>query len=433
MTVSKTVVLPLDDTPSHAETYATGNLALSRKTKIFFARQVQNCLNLKNYYAAGLSTAEEKSMPHNALQSPRIIRNLLPRHKRKTPPNLSEDIPFGRVHTDHMLVCDFIPHKGGWQTPEIIPYGPFQLNPDAVVFHYGQQIFEGMKAYRTDLSQQDIFLFRPDQNAKRFAHSARQLGMEPVPEELFERCVKELVAVDADWILPSPGALYIRPTLIPLDEGVSYRASQTYRFFVILSPAKNYYAREVGVKVYIERERVRAVRGGVGDTKCGGNYAGALSSLVHARSMGAEQVLWLDALEHKFVEEVGAMNVIFVYGNTLITPALGGSILPGITRDSLITLAKSLNYEVKQEPVDINKVLSDAKSGVLSEIFGCGTAAVISPIDALIDGNETILINHGKLGECAAKLKQALTDIQTGLAPDTFNWRVKISTPPTAH
>ena len=329
-----------------------------------------------------------------------------------------------------MLICDFIPQKGGWQTPEIMPYGPFEVYPDAVVFHYGQQIFEGLKAYRSPTQNNDIFLFRPDMNAQRFYNSAVNLGMEPVPPALFVQCLKELIVAEADWVLPSPGALYIRPTLIPLDQGVSYRASSSYRFFIIVSPSKNYYARDTGVTVYIERNRVRAVKGGVGEAKCGGNYASALSSLAKAKTKGAEQVLWLDAFEHKYVEEVGAMNVMFAYGNKIITPALSGSILPGITRNSLLTLAASLGFEIVETRVNMDTVLADAQSGLLTEAFGCGTAAVISPIDALIDDNGTVEINKRVVGPVAMQLKKALLDIQTGHAPDPFGWRVKISVNP---
>ena len=367
----------------------------------------------------------------SSLANVRVIKNLLPRHKRKSRPTLNDDIPFGRVHTDHMLVCDFLPQKGGWQTPEIMPYGPFELSPDAVVFHYGQQIFEGLKAYRSPQNAGEIYLFRPEMNAQRFYNSAVNLGMEPVPPALFVQCIKELIAVESDWVLPTPGALYIRPALIPLDQGVSYRASTSYRFFVIVSPSKNYYARETGVTVYVERHRVRAVKGGVGEAKCGGNYASALSSLAKAQSKGAEQVLWLDAFEHRYVEEVGAMNVMFVYKNKIITPELSGSILPGITRNSLLQLAKSLGFEIEEGRVNMDTILQDAKSGHLTEAFGCGTAAVISPIDAFVTDEGTTEVNKREVGPVALQLKKALLEMQTGHAPDPFGWRTKISINPT--
>jgi branched-chain amino acid aminotransferase len=350
----------------------------------------------------------------------------LPRHKRKTPPTLADDIGFGRVHTDHMLVCDFLPNKGGWQPLEILPYGPFELSPDAVVFHYGQQIFEGMKAYRSPQSNTEVALFRPELNARRFFNSARRLGMEPVPEDLFLQAVREIVSVESDWILPTPGALYIRPALIPLDEGVSYRASTSYRFFVILSPSKNYYANETSVTVAVERGDIRAVPGGVGEAKCGGNYAGALPALARARKLGAEQVLWLDGLERRYVEEVGAMNVMFVYEDRIETPSLSGSILPGVTRHSVIELARHLGMHVVEKRVEIDRVLADAGTGALREAFGCGTAAVISPIDAFLDGEKRIAINNGEIGATSVLLKKTLVDIQTGATPDPFRWRVAV-------
>jgi len=326
-----------------------------------------------------------------------------------------------------MLICDFLPSKGGWQVPEILPYAPFDLSPDSVVFHYGQEVFEGLKAYRDSQNPLQVYLFRPDQNARRFANSATRLGMQPVPEELFLRCIHELVAAEQDWILENPGSLYIRPTLIGLDTGVSYRASTAYRFFIIVSPAKNYYKRETGVAVYIEREHVRAVPGGCGEAKCGGNYAAALPALQRARAVGAEQVLWLDGLSRKYVEEVGAMNIMFVYGDKILTPALTGSILPGVTRSSLLQLAKHLGYSIEETRINIEDVLRDIQNGTLTEVFGCGTAAVISPIIELIDGSQRFEINQSQIGRVSMNLKKALIDIQFGKAADPFGWRVPLT------
>lgn len=366
-------------------------------------------------------------MPQSSVFGPhRVLKNLLPKHKRKARPSMADEIPFGRVHTDHMLVCDYLPHKGGWQPMDITPYGPFSLSPDAVVFHYGQQIFEGMKAYRSQDDEDTLFLFRPQLNARRFRASAQRLGMEPVPEDLFLQAIRELVSVDHEWTLPSPGALYVRPALIPLDEGVSYRASQSYRFFVILSPSKNYYVREAGVCVAIERDDVRAVRGGVGEAKCGGNYAGALPALSRAKKAGAEQVLWLDGFEHKYVEEVGAMNVMFVYEDRIVTPELSGSILPGVTRQSVIELARHMGLRVEEARIDIDAVLADAKSGALKEAFGCGTAAVISPIDTFLDGDVRIAVNSGKIGDTSMRLKRSLVRLQSGQDADPFGWRIAV-------
>lgn len=349
-----------------------------------------------------------------------IEKRLLSPRELKIKPKITDHIEFGRIPTDHMLICDFLPEQGGWQRPIIQPFQNFHVSPSAVVFHYGQTIFEGMKAYRSD---KGIFLFRPELNAQRMAQSAKRLGMEPVPTDLFLACVRELVSVEREWILPLPGSLYIRPTLISLDEGVSYRSSLAYRFFVILSPAKNYYKKETAIAVYVEREKVRAVRGGVGEAKCGGNYAAALPSLNKAVKIGAEQVLWLDAINHEYVEEVGAMNVMFVYGNEIITPALTGSILPGVTRNSILKLASHLGYKISEQRISIDKIVADARSGLLTEVFGCGTAAVVSPIHSFMFDSETVTINEGKIGIVSLALKSALIGIQSGETADPFGWR----------
>ncbi len=359
------------------------------------------------------------------LASPlRIVKTLLPLEKRRPAPKLSDDLPFGKVHSNHLFVCDFLHKEGGWQTPRIIPFGPFSLEPDAVAFHYGQQVFEGLKAYR--LPSNEITLFRPRMNAERFYHSALRTGMEPVPIELFLEAIKALVAVDEDFALPPPGSMYIRPCLIPLDRGVSYRASLDYRFFVILCAVKQYFSSAQSVTVYVEQEMVRAVRGGTGDTKAGANYACSVLALQKAKNLGADSVLWLDALERRYVEEIGAMNIVLVYEGHLVTPPLCGTILPGVTRDSVIALARHLGLPIVEERTDINQLVSDIKSGVLKEAFGCGTAAVISPIGRLIFNEECIDINGQKPGPISLKLKKALIDIQSGAAEDSFGWRMNV-------
>ena len=356
-------------------------------------------------------------------RQPEIIKNLIPVGEGRQVPALNDPIGFGRTRTNHMLVCDFDAQLGGWQTPKIVPYGSFDLSPDSLIFHYGQEVFEGMKAYRSMADSKEIFLFMPKENAKRFFNSAVRLGMEPVPEELFLRCIEEIVSVEKNWILPQPASLYIRPTLIATECGISYRASQTYRFFIIVSPAKNYYKSESGVTVFVERNHVRAVPGGCGEAKCGGNYAAALPAMARAKAAGAEQVLWLDAIDRRFVEEVGAMNIMFVYGNTIKTPELSGSILPGITRNSILRMAKDLGFNVEETKIDISDVLANVSSGQLTEVFGCGTAAVVSPVTQFIDDNKTFAVNSGAVGEVSKKIKQALIDIQFGGAPDPYGWR----------
>ncbi len=353
-----------------------------------------------------------------------IEKKLLADDKRNPPPKVSDDLPFGKVHSNHMLVCDFLHKEGGWQVPQIVPFAPFSMAPDSLAFHYGQQIFEGLKAFR--LPSDEISLFRPDMNAKRFYHSAVRMGMEPVPIELFLASIKELVSVDQEFVLPQPGSLYIRPCLIPLDRGVSYRASNDYRFFVIVCAVKQYFSLTQSVSVYVEREMVRAVRGGTGDTKAGANYAAAVLALQKARALGADSVLWLDALERRYVEEIGAMNIVFVYEDHLITPPLCGTILPGVTRDSVIKLCGHLGIKIVEERISIEQVKEDILSGTLKEAFGCGTAAIISPIGRFIMDGQNLDINDRKIGSMSATLKEGLVGIQTGQKEDPFGWRVNL-------
>lgn len=355
-----------------------------------------------------------------------IKTTLVPKPSRKRPPSATDEVPFGKVATDHMMICDFDPQKGGWQTPEIVPYQNFSMSPHALIFHYAQEIFEGMKAYRNPKNAEQIYLFRPDRNAQRFEDSAKRMAMTPVPLDLFEACVTELVKVERDWIMPTPSSLYIRPSLIALDDAITVKPSQRYRFFIIVSPVKSYFTGAKGVTVAVERTMVRAAPGGVGTAKCGGNYAASLLASAQAQKAGADQVLWTDAHEHKYVEEVGAMNVMFVYQDEIITPALSGSILPGITRASLLQLAPHLGYKIRETRVKIDDVIADAKSGKLKEMFGCGTAAVISPVTGLLDNGERVTIGNGDPGEISLRLKQALQDIQTGVADDPFGWRREI-------
>jgi branched-chain amino acid aminotransferase len=356
----------------------------------------------------------------------KIIKHLLVKHMRKTPPKATDQITFGSQPTNHMLVSDFISQKGGWQPPEIIPFEPFTLRPDALVFHYGQTIFEGMKAFRNSKNKEKIAIFRPDMNAKRMAKSAVRLSMEPFPEDLFIQCVQELVRVDQEWVLPSPCSLYIRPSMISLDDGVSYRASKNYRFFIILSPAKDYFQSGQTIGVYVERKLSRAAQGGCGEAKCGGNYAAALQPMAQAKKLGAEQILWLDAAEHRFVEEAGAMNVMFVYDKKIVTPELTGSILQGVTRNSILSIASDLGYEVEERRIEIDEIISDAKSNKLTEIFACGTAAAVTPIGMLFDANDKIQVGGGVPGHVSMTIKKHLLGIQTGDVDDKYNWLLNI-------
>lgn len=335
---------------------------------------------------------------------------------------IPDSLPFGRTKTNHFVVCDY-KHASGWQEPVIKPLEQFQLSPSSVVFHYGQQIFEGLKAYRGPADE--VFLFRVQANAERLYRSAERLAMEPVPKDVFVSCVRELVRVEKDWIPPSPGALYIRPMLIPLDEGVSYRASLDYRFCVVVCPVESYFGAHVsldGITVAVEREFSRAAPGGVGDAKCGGNYASALLSVKKARARGATDVMWLDPKEHKYVEEVGTMNLFFYDGKTLMTPELSGSILPGITRDSLIQLGRHLGIDVQEKRISIDDVLDQARRGVMKEVFGCGTAVVVCPIGKILDGTSEVKFSYSE-DSLSTRLRKHLYELQSGRAPDPFHWR----------
>lgn len=363
---------------------------------------------------------------HSPEWTKKIEHRLLPKASRPKGPAFGDQVSFGSVTGAHMLTSRYEP-KTGWQDAVIEPFAPISLYPDAVAFHYGQQVFEGLKAYRG--GDGGVFLFRPDMNARRLYRSAERLAMAPVPEEMFLECVRELVKVEADLVLPAPWSLYIRPFLIPLDRGVSMRASQSYLFTVIVSPVNAYYSNPSGIAVLIERSLVRAAPGGVGEAKCGGNYAASLLPMARARKLGAEQVLWLDAAEHLYVEEVGAMNIMFAYGKHIVTPKLTGSILPGITRDSIMKIAPQLGLTIEERRIPLSQVLADLKSGAITECFGCGTAAVVSRVNSFIDGETSHAAPAApRLNDSvAATLQSALIGIQSGAAPDPFGWRIRIA------
>lgn len=328
---------------------------------------------------------------------------------------------FGTHFTDYMLNMDYTSDLG-WHNPRVEPYAPFVLDPATMVLHYGQGIFEGMKAYRTDNG--DIQLFRPRNNFKRFNYSARHLCMPEIDVELALKALKELLRIEKDWVPSAPGtSLYIRPTMIATDPFLGVRASHTYRFFIILSPVGAYYAEGFNpIKIMVTREHVRAVRGGVGDTKTMGNYAASLLAGQKAAEAGYTQVLWLDGIEQKYVEEVGSMNIFFVINNELITPELTGSILPGITRDSVLQLAQQWGMSVNERKISIDEVLEAHQTGTLTEVFGSGTAAVISPVGELKYEDKIILIGDGKVGPMAQKFFDAMTDIQYARSEDVMGW-----------
>ena len=328
---------------------------------------------------------------------------------------------FGSFFTDHMFNMDYTPDKG-WYNPRIEPYGPIVLDPATMVLHYGQGVFEGLKAYRTEAG--GIQLFRPWDNIKRLNRSAQRLCIPEVDEVFLLNALKQLISLEKDWVPHAPEtSLYIRPTIIATDPFLGVRASNTYRLFIILSPVGAYYPEGFNpIKIWVTKDYVRAVRGGVGETKTLGNYAASLLAGNEAHEEGYTQVLWLDGVEQKYIEEVGSMNIFFVIDGEIITPALNGSILPGITRDSVIKLAKHWNMPVSEKLISIDELLQSNKDKALSEIFGSGTAAVISPVGEIKYGENVYRIGDGQVGQAANKLYKAITDIQYGNAEDPMAW-----------
>ena len=331
------------------------------------------------------------------------------------------DLSFGSIFTDHMFNMDYNPDKG-WHNPRIEPLSPIVLDPSAMVFHYGQAIFEGLKAYKT--KDGNVHLFRPKDNIRRLNNSARVMCIPEFDEAFALDALKQLISLERDWVPASEGtSLYIRPTIIATDPFLGVRASHTYRFFIILCPVGAYYAEGFNpVKIWVTKNHVRAVRGGVGHVKTAGNYAASLYAGEEAHKNGYTQVLWLDGVELKYVEEVGSMNIFFVIGDELVTPMLNGSILPGITRDSVINIAKSWNMKVTERKISIDEILETNENGTLKEVFGSGTAAVISPVGVIKYDDKIINIGDGNVGPVALKLYDALTDIQYGKAEDKLNW-----------
>jgi branched-chain amino acid aminotransferase len=332
-----------------------------------------------------------------------------------------DKLSFGIHFTDHMFNMDYHPDKG-WHDPRIEPYAPVVLDPATMVLHYGQGIFEGLKAYRT--SDNRIQLFRPMENLKRMNYSARKLCIPEFDEALVLEALKELVTLEKDWVPKAhETSLYIRPTIIATDPFLGVRASHTYRFFIILSPVGAYYPEGFNpVKILVTREHVRAVRGGVGDTKTMGNYAASLLAGEEAHQAGYTQVLWLDGIEQQYVEEVGSMNIFFVIDNELITPELNGSILSGITRNSVLELARQWGLKATERKISINEVFESHQEGRLNEIFGSGTAAVISPVGEIKYEDRIAVVNEGNVGPVAQRLFDAMMDIQYGNTEDPLGW-----------
>jgi len=342
----------------------------------------------------------------------------------KEKPN-PDKLGFGQHFTDHMFIMEYTKEKG-WHDGKIVPYAPLSLDPAAAVFHYAQEMFEGLKAYKDKKGR--VLLFRPDMNAKRTTKTNERLCIPHLDEELMVEAIKAAVAVDKDWIPDKKGtSLYIRPFIIATEAFLGVRASNKYYFIVILSPVGPYY--EGGLKptkIFVEDEYVRAASGGTGYAKVGGNYAAALKAQEKAHSLGCEQVLWLDGVERKYVEEIGTSNAFFIIGDEVITAPLEGTILPGVTRDSVIALLKKWGMKVTERRITIDEVFEAGKQGKLKEMFATGTAAVISPVGELIWKDQKIKINNGQIGETSQKLYDTLYEIQTGDQEDTMGWTVAV-------
>ena len=335
------------------------------------------------------------------------------------------DPGFGKVFTDHMVMIDYEEGKG-WHNATLGPCEPIALHPASSVLHYAQEIFEGLKAYR--LEDGTMALFRPDANAKRFNDSARRLAMPELPEELFVEAVRQLVLADADWFPKvEGGSLYIRPFMFANEHFLGVRPATKYKFVVILSPAGNYFKSGApAVSVWISDD-TRAAPGGTGEAKCGGNYAASLVPTGEAFAKGHDQVVFLDAAERKWIEELGGMNLFFVFDDgSMVTPPLGGTILPGITRDSLLTLAREQGLDVREEKYSIDQWRDDAQSGKLVETFACGTAAVVTAVGKVAGRDGEFTIGSGGPGQMTSKLREKLVSIQRGAAEDRHGWVMRL-------
>jgi branched-chain amino acid aminotransferase len=332
---------------------------------------------------------------------------------------------FGKIFTDHMFIMNYTGEKG-WHDPRIAPYAPLALDPAATCLHYGQLIFEGLKAYRTADNQ--IVMFRPEKNMERLNASGERLCIPPVDVDFMVNAMAELVRVESDWVPHSEGtSLYIRPFVLSTDAFLGVHPSDSYLLLVILSPVGSYYAGGLTpVRIYVENNYVRAVKGGTGFTKCAGNYASSLRSQVEAEKEGYAQVLWLDGVEHKYVEEVGSMNVFFVLDDEVVTPALNGSILPGITRASVLEMLRSWGMNVSERRIGIEELAKAYEEGRLKEAFGTGTAAVISPIGELKWEDKAMQLTGGQIGPLSQKLYDEITAIQRCEKADPFGWVTKV-------
>ncbi len=351
----------------------------------------------------------------------------IPRDSTSSEAYDEDNLGFGKIFTDHMLTMSYSSSAGGWSAPEIKPLENLSLHPATMVLHYGQQVFEGLKAF-TGQDKGDILLFRPDMNISRFNKSCARLCIPPVDPALFMEWMSKLVRKDRNWIPRSPGtSLYIRPTVIAADPFLGVRPSNDYLFYIILSPVGAYYPEGFApVKILVTDKYVRACRGGIGEAKTGGNYAASLLAAQEAHDEGFTQVLWLNAVDRMSVEEVGTMNIFFRIADEIITPALEGTVLPGVTRDSVIKFAAHLGHKVIERPISMTEIMEALRNGTLQEIFGSGTAAVISPVSHFRYQGTDYTVGNGGTGEVAGKLFEEITGMQTGAKPDPYGWVVNI-------
>ena len=349
-----------------------------------------------------------------------IIKTNAPKEKPD-----SSSLGFGKIFTDHMFVMDFSKEEG-WHNAKIVPFGRIDIHPASTVLHYGSEIFEGLKAYRR--ADGEVQMFRPIENIRRMNSSAERLCLPQIDEKDAMEILETFVECEKDWTPSAPGtSLYLRPFMFGNDESLGVHAVNNARFMIIASPVGSYYKEGINpVKIMIESEDVRAVRGGTGYAKCGGNYAASNRAGERAEQKGYSQVLWLDGVERKYIEEVGAMNVMFKINGEIVTPALTGSILPGITRKSCIEVLKSEGYNVSERLLSIDELEKAMAEGTLEEAWGCGTAAVVSPIGELAYKDKVFTVNGGKIGEVTQHLYDTLTGIQWGKLEDKFGWTYKV-------
>ena len=340
-------------------------------------------------------------------------------------PDKENPLKFGTIFTDHMFIMDYEEGRG-WYDARVVPYQNLSLAPSCMVFHYAQSMFEGLKAYKTEDGR--TLLFRPDKNHERMVRTNERLCIPQIPLEDFVQAIKTVVKVDEAWIPEKPGtSLYIRPFIIATDPFLGVRPSNPYKFIIILSPVGAYYPEGLNpVKIWIEDEYVRAVKGGIGEAKTGGNYAASLRSPVKAHDEGYSQVLWLVGVERKYIEEVGAMNIFFKINGTVVTPMLNGSILPGVTRASAIDLCRQWGLPVEERRISVDELLDAAMNGSLEEVFGTGTAAVISPVGNLRFEDKVIQVKDGGIGEISQKLYDTVTGIQLGKIEGPEGWVVEV-------